>query len=345
MTDSSPLRGTPLTRGQMTRRGLGRLALGAALIAAVLTVVEGVLGPLAFLAGLVLVCTGAGRLLWAWRRSKVDLLSWLALAWVVGLGVVALLAPWLPLPEGRNATVALSEPIYLEPLKFSDHPLGTNGAGLDMLSRAVFGARASLIISLTAIVIGVVVGGLIGVVAGYVRKGTDRGIGIVTNAFLAVPPLILLVALAAILDPTMRNIALALSVLTIPSMVRVARANAIAFAQREFVLAARAIGASRARVMLRELVPNVALPLMSMAMVSISALIVAESSLSFLGLGIPQPEPTWGNMISEAQSGTTMYDHPFIVIVPGVFLFLTVFSFNLLGEEAQRRWDPRSVKL
>jgi peptide/nickel transport system permease protein len=84
---------------------------------------------------------------------------------------------------------------------------------------------------------------------------------------------------------------------------------------------------------------------MSMAMVTISALIVAESSLSFLGLGIPQPEPTWGNMISEAQAGDTMTEHPFIVIVPGLFLFLTVFSFNLLGEKAQRRWDPRSAKL
>ena len=105
-----------------------------------------------------------------------------------------------------------------------------------MLSRALFGARASLVISLTAVVIGVVVGGMVGVVAGYFRGGTDRTISILTNAVLAVPPLILLVALASILDPTMRNIALALSLLTIPSMVRIARANAIAFAQREFAV-------------------------------------------------------------------------------------------------------------
>jgi peptide/nickel transport system permease protein len=97
--------------------------------------------------------------------------------------------------------------------------------------------------------------------------------------------------------------------------------------------------------MLRELVPNVALPLFSIAVVTISALIVAEASLSFLGLGIPQPEPTWGNMISEAQAGNTMEDQPFILIVPGFFLFMTVFSFNLLGEKAQKRWDPRSSKL
>jgi len=201
------------------------------------------------------------------------------------------------------------------------------------------------VISMSAIIIGVTVGGLIGVVAGFYRKNVDRTIGIVTNAVLAVPPLILLIALAAILEPGVRNMAFALALLTIPSMVRIARANTISFAQREFVLAARGMGASRARIMLRELVPNVALPLFSMAVVSISALIVAEASLSFLGLGIPQPEPTWGNMISEAQAGNTMEDHPFILIVPGVFLFLTVFSFNLLGEKAQQRWDPRSAKL
>ena len=345
MPDANHLRGTTLTRTQMYVHGLVRVLLGAALVVLGLTVLPGLVVPVALLVGVVVAYTGVSRLLWAARRVRTDLLPWLCGIWLVSLAAAALLAPWLPLEEGRDATIALSEPIYQEPFVGPGHPLGTNAAGLDLLARVIWGARASLVISLSAVTIGAVVGGLIGVVAGYYRKGTDRVISILTNALLAVPPLILLVALAAILDPTMRNIALALSVLSIPSMVRIARANAISFAQREFVMAARLIGASRVRVMLRELVPNVALPLMSMAMVSISALIVAESSLSFLGLGIPQPEPTWGNMISEAQSGDTMKDYPFIVIVPGLVLFLTVFSFNLLGEKAQRRWDPRSAKL
>ena len=345
MPDANHLRGTTRTRRQMLTDGLVRLVAGVVLLVLGLTVLPTLVAPIALVGGIVVAYAGVARLLWGWRRAKVDLLPVLCAVWLIGLGGAALLAPWLPLAEGRNATAALSEPIYVAPFTEAGHLLGTNAAGLDMLSRALFGARASLVISLSAVVIGVVVGGMVGVVAGYFRGGTDRTISILTNAVLAVPPLILLVALASILDPTMRNIALALSLLTIPSMVRIARANAIAFAQREFVLAARAMGASRWRVMLRELVPNVALPLMSMAMVTISALIVAESSLSFLGLGIPQPEPTWGNMISEAQAGDTMTEHPFIVIVPGLFLFLTVFSFNLLGEKAQRRWDPRSAKL
>jgi peptide/nickel transport system permease protein len=338
------LRGTTLTRGRMA-------ALGAALVAAgVVALVlgfasSGLLGAVGVVAGTVLAFIGVSRLLWAARRRRIDLLPWVCFGWLAVLGLVAVLAPWLPLPEGRNATAALSEPIFLEPLKYGDHPLGTNGAGLDMLSRAVFGARTSMVISMTAILIGVTVGGLIGVVAGYYRKGVDRTIGIITNSVLAVPPLILLIALASILDPGILNMAFALALLTIPSMVRIARANAISFAQREFVLAARGMGASKLRIMLRELVPNVAPPLFSMAVVTISALIVAEASLSFLGLGIPQPEPTWGNMISEAQAGNTMEDQPFILIVPGLFLFMTVFSFNILGEQAQRRWDPRSAKL
>jgi peptide/nickel transport system permease protein len=345
MSDSSRLRGTSLSRSRMAAIGGGLLAGGLALVVVSTTALSGFVVAVVFVVGVLLVFNGVSRLVWAGRRRKVDLLPWLCFGWLLVLGTVAVLAPWLPLPEGRNATAALTEPIFLEPLKYGDHVLGTNGAGLDMLSRAVFGARTSMTISMSAIVIGLAVGGLVGVVAGFYRKGVDRTIGIFTNSVLAVPPLILLIALASILDPGIRNMAFALALLTIPSMVRIARANTISFAQREFVLAARGMGASRARIMMRELVPNVALPLFSIAVVTISALIVAEASLSFLGLGIPQPEPTWGNMISEAQAGNTMKDQPFILIVPGFFLFMTVFSFNLLGEKAQKRWDPRSAKL
>jgi peptide/nickel transport system permease protein len=154
----------------------------------------------------------------------------------------------------------------------------------------------------------------------------------------------LAIALGSVLDPGIRNIGLALALLTVPSMVRLARATTIAFARREFVLAARAMGATRRRLMIRELLPNVALPLLSLAVVMISMLIVAEASLSFLGLGIKPPEPTWGNMIAEGQDGV-MEQHPFIVIVPGLCLFLTVFAFNLLGERVQQRLNPKARKL
>lgn len=296
------------------------------------------------LAGLVLLHQGASRALRALLGRRTDLVFVVSMTWLVGICVLALLAPLLPLGEHSDVAKTLLEPANMTPRLLTDHPLGTNNQGLDLLSRSLHGARTSLTISLLAVTIGTVVGGSIGVVAGYFRKGVDSVIGIFTNALLAVPPLILLIALSTVLDPSLRNMALALSLLTIPSMVRLARANTIAFAQREFVMAARLMGASRFRVMLRELVPNVILPVFSMAIVMISALIVAEASLSFLGLGIQQPDPTWGNMIAEGEGGA-MEDYPHIVLVPGTFLFLTVFSFNLLGEKAQKRWDTRSAKL
>lgn len=346
MSDSDAVRGTTLTRARLAARG-GALSVGG-VVALVLALVAGLptLASLALaVAGIVLAYVGADRLLWAARRRRADLLLALCAFWVLGLGLVATLAPLLPLGEHDNVAKTMLDPTYLAPFAYADHPLGTNGYGLDMLARVIYGARASMTISLLAVTIGLVVGGSIGIVAGFYRRSVDTVTGILTNALLAVPPLILLIVLATVLQPKIRNIAFALALLTIPTMVRLARANTIAYSQREFVLAARAIGATKGRIMLRELLPNVVPPMLSMAVVVISGLIVAEASLSFLGLGIQPPAPTWGNMIAEAEANNTMSQHPFVLLVPGTFLFLTVFSFNLLGERAQKRWDPRGAKL
>lgn len=279
------------------------------------------------------------------RSRRPDVLVVLCAGWLVVIGLAALLAPVLPLGEHEDVAATILDPLYLPPFTYGDHLLGTNGYGLDVLARVVHGARASLTISLMAVTTGLVVGTAVGVLAGFFRRGVDAGVSILTNALLSVPPLILLIVLASILDPEVRNMALALAILTIPTMTRLARANTIAWSQRDFVLAARSLGAGRARIMLRELVPNVLPPMLSMAVVVMSGLIVAEASLSFLGLGIQAPSPTWGNMIAEAQAGDTLTEHPAILLVPGVALFLTVFSFNLLGERAQQRWDPRRAAL
>ncbi|MDF1604710.1 ABC transporter permease [Nocardioides sp. YIM 152315] len=273
-----------------------------------------------------------------------DLLSWLCATWLVVLVLAAIFAPLLPFGESEDLTKSILAPANATPDLLSDYPLGTNNFGLDLLARVVYGARASLVVSIGAVVLGMVVGGAIGVVAGYYRRAVDAVIGIGTNSLLAVPPLILLIALATVLDPTLYNIAFALSLLALPSMIRMARANTMAFSQREFVLASKSMGASSARVMLREIVPNVVLPLASYAMVMVSVLIVAEASLSFLGLGVQAPSPSWGNMIAEGE-GDAFKEHPHIVLVPGTVLFLTVFSFNLLGEKARKRFDSRAAKL
>jgi peptide/nickel transport system permease protein len=182
-----------------------------------------------------------------------------------------------------------------------------------------------------------VLGGTFGLISGYLRGWTDSLVGIVTNVLLAFPPLVLLLALAAVLPRTARNQALTLSILVIPVNVRLARASTLAFSQREFVLAAKAIGAKRRRIMVSELLPNVLVPLLSYAFIVLAVLIVAEASLSFLGLGIPQPAPTWGNMIAEGRNGV-FEQYPHLVFVPATALFLTVLSFNLVGERLRLRF-------
>lgn len=337
----------PAARGRRTT-----VLLGAALaVAGLALLVVGLLAPLVtfakvalVLVGLVLAGAGGSRLGRAVAGPGFDLTYWLAMAWLVLLVGVALLAPVLPFAEHEDVASTLLEEPFTRPDLGSEHPLGTNGFGLDLLARSVYGARSSLLIALSAVVIGTVIGGAVGLLAGYFQKSVDRVVGVLTNSLLAVPPLILLIALATVLEPKLRNIAFSLALLTIPSMVRLARATTMAYANREFVVAARALGATRSRIMLRELLPNVLLPIVSLAIVMISILIVAEASLSFLGLGIQPPAPTWGNMIAEGE-GDVFREHPQIVLVPGAFLFLTVFAFNLVGEKARARWDSRSVKL
>lgn len=280
----------------------------------------------------------------AWRGNGFDPSLWLCTAWLVLLVGAAILAPILPFGEYENSAATLDEPTMARPDLLSPNLLGTNNLGLDMLARVVYGARISLVVALIAVGLGMLLGGLLGIIAGFYRKLPDRVISILTNSLLAVPPLILLIALATVLEPNIWNLSFALMLMALPSMVRIARANTLTFAQREFVLAGRSMGASNWRLMFSELLPNVLLPLASYGMVMVSVLIVAEASLSFLGLGTPPPTPTWGNMIAEGE-GLAFQKNPHLVLVPGVVLFLTVFSFNLLGEKARTRLDSRKAKV
>ena len=314
--------------------GVVCLLLGTTLLAT--EVVMGARVALTLL-GVALAYLGVSRLVRAIVGDRTDVAYWLSVVWLVLLVGTALLAPVLPLGEASNTAATLTDPILARPDIPSEYPLGTNKLGLDLFARAIYGARVSLVVSLVAAAIGLVIGGAFGLVAGYMKRWTDTAIGIVTNVLLAFPPLVLLLALAAVLPRNVRNQALALGLIVIPVNVRLARAMAMSFSEREFVLAAQAIGAKRRSIMVRELLPNVLVPLLSYGFIVIAVLIVAEASLSFLGLGIPPPEPTWGNMIAEGQNGQ-FEDTPHLVLVPAVFLFLTVLSFNLVGERLRLRW-------
>lgn len=268
---------------------------------------------------------------------------WLAVVWLSIVVLAAVFADLLPLAEARDTSKTLTEPSRVRPDLFSSHPFGTDTQALDILGGVIYGARVSLQVSLVAVVVGTVIGGITGVASGYFGGKVDAVVGILTDSLLAFPPLILLLAVVTAFEPGVLTISLALALLGIPTYTRLARANTLAFAQREFVLAARAMGAKRWRIIMRELVPNVIRPLLSFSFIIIAVLIIAEASLSFLGVGVQRPTPTWGNMISAAQG--ELQTTPHMVFVPGAVMFVTVFALNRVGDRARELWDPKESAL
>lgn len=272
------------------------------------------------------------------KRAKRNVLFWAAVAWVSGIFVVALFADVLPLP-GYGVQVG---PPRLAPFQeFGDGLiLGTDAFGRSNLSRVIYGARVSMVVGIVATAVGLFVGGGIGLMSGYLRGWTDRGSSFLVDTLLAFPPLVLLMAITAVLQPKASTILLGLSILVIPTFIRLERAAAMSWSERPFVLAARSYGTRDFRVAVRHILPNSALTLITYVPTVISAMIIAEGSLSFLGLGLPSPTPSWGVMIADGKN--VLRVSPGVVFVPAVFVFLTVLSFNLIGENVRARFDRRS---
>ncbi len=330
-----PLTTAVLTVGAVA--GVGLLVLGTAGMTDVTAWPRWVVS----IAGVMLFWISGSRLVTSIWGPGIDVGLWAAAIWVVVLAGLALLAPLLPF-EGP-LDLPLRTPTYLRPDLFSEHPLGTDGFGRDFVSRLVYGARVSLVVGLGGTLVALLIGTPIGIAAGYFRGRFDGVVSVLTDSLLAFPPLVFLLALVAVLRPSLSTIFVAFSILGVPTIVRLARANTMTLAQREYVIAAQAAGARPARILFRELLPNLTVPLLSFSMVIVAALILGEASLSFLGLGIEAPQPSWGNMIAEAQ--TVLTEHPHAILVPAFTLFFTVVAFNRLGEAARRRWDTRTSAL
>lgn len=337
MAESSTRR--PLVGALLALAGLGLLTAG----------VGGVGGPPVWLRG-VIIGVGAAVLFLGFDAAverllgrPVDTGSLLAGVWlgVVVFGAVG--ADLLPLAETRDPSRTLGEQPRLRPDLWSSHPLGTDSQALDMLGGVLYGARVSLQVSLLAVAVGMTVGGLLGMMAGYFRGRFDQLVGTLTDSVLAFPPLVLLLAVVALLRPNVVTIGLALAFVTVPIYIRLARATTLSVAEREFVAAARVLGATTRRILFRELLPNVARPLLTYSFIVVAVLIVAEASLSYLGVGIQRPTPTWGNMIAAGQN--EFQQTPHLVFVPGAVMLLTVFSLNRLGDKARVHDDPREAQL
>lgn len=271
--------------------------------------------------------------------KKKGITFWVAIAWISLVMVGATGAGLLPVapPDQIDwANLAVKPGV-------AGHLLGTDHMGRDIASRLLFGARVSLIVGSFAPLIGLILGCLLGILAGYCRGGAERVIVGAIDTFLAFPRLIFLLMVMAVFGSSLLNLTLALGLVCAPSFARVARASTLRCAEREFVMAARAAGASNTAIILREILPNVAPPLLVYTLLVMGLVMIAEGALGFLGLSVPSPTPSWGGMITD---GREVLEHaPHVSLIPTTVMFLTILSVNLIGDRLRRWSDPRESHL
>ena len=261
----------------------------------------------------------------------------LSLVIVVGAILVAVFARWVA-PHSPDATDF--EALLAGPSR--EHLLGTDDLGRDTLSRIIWGARASIQAGFFATVLAMVVAVPIGLIAGYYRGWLDTAIARVTDVLLAFPFLILAVGLAAILGPSLLNATLALGIAAIPPLVRIARGEALALREEDYVRAAVANVANDAVIIGRHILPNMASTLLVQATVTIPAAIIGEAVLSFLGLGVQPPTPSWGVMLNAAQP--YLNEAPSLAVYPGLAIVVVALAFNLLGDGLRDTLDPKTER-
>ncbi len=248
--------------------------------------------------------------------------------------VVALLAPALaPYDPAKPDFTAVRQ------APGPEYRFGTDEIGRDVLSRTIYGARASLLAGVVSVLIATGLGVPLGLVSGYFRGAIDEVVMRLTDAVLSFPFLILAIAMAAALGPSLTNAMIAIGIATTPTFIRLTRAQVLAVGAEEYVLAARALGATSARVIARHVLPNSFAPLLVQASLTIAQAVIAESALSFLGLGVQPPTPSWGGMLNTAKN--FLVQAPWMAIYPGLSIFFTVLAFNLFGDGLRDALDPR----
>jgi peptide/nickel transport system permease protein len=249
--------------------------------------------------------------------------------------VVALAAPLLAPYDPLAATWSA-----IRKAPSTAHWFGTDDIGRDVLSRVIYGARASLLAGVVSVAISLSIGVPVGLLAGYAGGKTDLLISRLTDALLACPFLILAIALAAFLGPSLTNAMIAIGISATPVFIRLTRGQTLAIKAEEYILAARAVGNPPWRIAVRHVLPNVAPALIVQATLAIAAAIIAEASLSFLGLGQQPPAPSWGSMLNAAKNYVD--NAPWMAIWPGLSIFLLVLSFNLVGDGLRDALDPKA---
>jgi peptide/nickel transport system permease protein len=273
-------------------------------------------------------------------RRKLGLLFWLCLGFIALVVFGAIFANVLPLPNPnlQNYSAVDAGPSL-------HHLLGTDDLGRDLLSRIVFGSRVSLVVGFGGIAIGLAIGGTLGLLAGYKGGAVDTVLNGASFVILAFPPLLAIIVVVAFWGRSLGKLTLIIGIASIPSLFRVIRATTMSYANREFVVAARAMGASTRRILLRELLPNVAPAALSFALIGVALIVVLEGSLAFLGLSVALPTPSWGNIIYEGASNNLLQTDPLIALWPALAMFLLLTSLNVVGDRLRARFDVREGAL
>jgi peptide/nickel transport system permease protein len=278
--------------------------------------------------------TDAGPWLRAWRKLRHNHVGMFGLAVVLGFVLMALLAPWV----ATHDPIATSWSAIRKP-PTSEFWFGTDELGRDVFSRVVWGTRASMLAGVVSVAIALVTGVAIGMAAGFYGGIVDTLISRITDAFLACPFLIMAIALAAFLGPSLSNAMIAIGISAAPIFVRLTRAQVLNIKVEDYIEAARAVGCSPLRIATHHILPNITAPVIVQSTLTIASAIIAEASLSFLGLGQQPPEPSWGSMLNTAKN--FMDNAPWMAIWPGLAIFLLVLAFNLLGDGLRDALDPR----
>jgi peptide/nickel transport system permease protein len=278
------------------------------------------------------------------KKGTLGFAGWVSVVWLALITGGALLAPWLPINDPNKIDFANINQLPNKPPGTPGFPLGTEQNGFDILSRLIWGGRVSLIVAVGVLAIGMVVGGGIGLIAGFLRGRTETLLMAVIDIFLAFPALILLIAIVAFLGADLKYVVMGISLVSIPAFARIARATTLTFSRREFVLAAEAAGASRTRILIREILPNVILPLLAFGLLVVGIAIVAEGALAFLGL-TSQETISWGGMINGGRRALQQENIAHTAMIPAAVMFLTVLAVNFLGDRFRAAFDVKDAAL
>src|ERR1700733_1667725 len=266
----------------------------------------------------------------------LGLLFWIGLGWVTLVVLAAIFANLLPLPSPtfQNYSAVNAGPSL-------QHLLGTDDLGRDLLSRLIFGSRVSLVVGFVSVAIGMSVGGTLGLISGFKGGWADTALNGGSFVILAFPGIVAVIAIIAFWGQSLFKITIILGVGTVPVLYRVVRASTISLANRDFVVAARTLGATNRRIIFREILPNVAPVALTFGLINVAVIIVLEGSLAFLGLSVSLPTPSWGNIIAEGTSNGLIQTNPLIMLWPSLAMFLLLLSINLVGDRLRQRFDIR----